>query len=179
MGTRRRMLAVTGAVASVAAVAGIAGSPAAGAATSAKAVQAHTKSKPAKPKPAKCSTDIIGRGPGSAVDRKIEFSYSLKGAACVDGLYTLIVKNTYDPSQIAVFSKFGDGRSKDIFFAETLPWTPTPSPIAEGSDGTEGLCVIGVTGTFSRQGFHIKDIAPDPKEAPCEPLQGGTARAFH
>jgi hypothetical protein len=159
------MLAISGAAASIAAVVGVVGSPAA-AAGPARVV---------KQKAPACSTDIIGRGPGSAVGRHIEFSYTLDGAACRTSLYALIVKNTYDPRQVAVFIKLGDGKSKDIFFSERLPWTPTPSPVAEGSDGTEGLCVIGVT----TRGLHIDDVAPDPQDGPCEPLHGGTARAFH
>ena len=130
---------------------------------------------PTAPAPApSCSTDIIGRGPGSAVGRHVEFSYSLAGGQCRNGLYTLIIRNTYDPKQWAVFIKLGDGTSKDVFFNQDLPWTPTDPPNDLGVSGV-GLCVTGVT----TQGLRLGDIAPDPADAPCEPLRGGSARAFH
>lgn len=162
MGLRRKTIVISGTLAGVIAGAGLAGSPAAA---------GVVPNPPVKP-PA-CSTDIIGRGPGSAVGRHVEFSYTLGGGQCRDAVYALIIKNTYNSKQIALFAKLGDGVTKDVFFSQDLPFTPTDPPTA-GSSGV-GLCVIGVT----VRNFQIADIAPDPSEAPCEPLRGGSARAFH
>lgn len=167
MRTRRRASIVAGAFAAAAAAVGLVAAPssAAGSVSTPAPVVAPT------PPPA-CSADIIGRGPGEAIGRELRFSYTLAGAQCRTSLYTLIIKNTYNPKQVAVFIKLGDGRSKDVVFDQNLPWTPTQ---AGGVEGGAGLCVIGVT----TLGFGIADVAPDPSDAPCEPLRGGTARAFH
>jgi hypothetical protein len=162
---RGKATAVAGGLAAAAAAVGLAGAPAAVAGVAAKV------STPVTPA---CSTDITGRGPGSAVGRHVEFSYTLAGGACRNGLYTLIIRNTYDPKQWAIFIHRGDGKSKEIFFSQDLPWTPTDPPNDLGLSGL-GLCVTGVT----TEGLRIGDIAPDPQDAPCEPLRGGTARAFH
>jgi hypothetical protein len=166
--SRGKAIAVTGGFAAAVAVAGLAATPAA--AGIAPAPPAKTPA---------CSTDIIGRGPGEAIGRELRFSYTLAGPQCRGSLYTLIIKNTYDPKQLAIFIKIGDGKTKDVSFDQNLPWTPTGNPAAGGVAGPvvdgPGLCVIGVT----TQGFSIGDIAPDPQEASCEPLRGGTARAFH
>jgi hypothetical protein len=159
--SRGKATALTGGFAAAVAVAGLAATPA-------SAGIAPTS----PPKTPACSSDIIGRGPGEAIGRELRFSYTLDGAQCRNGLYSLIIKNTYNPKQIAIFIKVGDGKTKDVFFDQNLPWTPTQ---AGGVEGGAGLCVIGVT----TQGLRISDIAPDPQEAPCEPLRGGTARAFH
>src|SRR5207245_2907788 len=117
-------------------------------------------------------TDITGRGPGAAAGRHVEFSYTLAGAQCRDALYVLIIRNTYDPKQLGLFVHRGDGKTKDVFFNQDLPFTPT-DPVGATNDGV-GLCVVGVTIQHAR----IQDIAPDPSDAPCEPLRGGSARAF-
>jgi hypothetical protein len=100
----------------------------------------------------------------------------LAGGQCRLSVYALIVRNTYDPKQVAVFAKLGDGKTKEVFFSQNLPFTPVQrSESGALVPGEAGLCVIGVT----TQGLHIADIAPDPEDGPCEPLLGGTARAFH
>lgn len=114
--------------------------------------------------------------PTSSAGRHLEFGYTLAGGQCRLSIYALIVRNNYDPTQLAVFARFGDGKSKEVFFIQDLPFTPTqPSETGGIVPGGAGLCVIGVT----TQGVRITDIAPDPQDAPCEPLKGGTARAFH
>jgi hypothetical protein len=161
VGLRRKAIMLSGLLSGVVAVTGLAGEPVAAGVV------------PTPPNPAACSTDIVGRGPGSAVGRQVEFSYTLGGGACRDAVYALIIRNTYDPQQVALFAQLGDGKSKDIFFRQDLPFTPTDPPTAEQSG--VGLCVIGVVVRHLK----IADIAPDPSEAPCEPLRGGSARAFH
>jgi hypothetical protein len=162
--SRGKAIAVTSGFAAAAAVAGLAATP------------ASAGIAPPPPKAPACSSDIIGRGPGDAVGRKLTFTYYLNGGQCKFGLYTLIVRNTYNPRQLAVFIKLGDGKSKEVVFNETLPWTPTGNPLDPTNPiSGPGLCVTGVT----TEGFRIGDIAPDPVEADCDPLRGGGARAFH
>ena len=130
-------------------------------------------------------TDIIGRGPGAASGRQLEFSYTLAGGSCHSAIYGLIVRNSYDPRQIGIFLQRGDGKSKEVAYKVTLPFTPTqPSETGGIVPGEAGLCVTA----FTFRGLHIEDIAPDRSPtvedtnlltSVCDPLKGGTARAFH
>lgn len=167
---RRGAVAFAGVTAASVAVALVGGS-AASAAGSGTGVVGPVATAPA------CSTDIIARGSlAAASGRHLEFSYLLAGGECRLSVYALIVRNNYDPKQIAVFARLGDGKSKEVIFSQDLPFTPTQrSESGAVVPGTAGLCVIGVT----TQGLRISDIAPDPEDAPCEPLKGIGARAFH
>ncbi len=174
MRMRRRMIGISAALAGAVALSGVAGS----AAAAGPVVPAG--------KATACSTDITGRGPGAAAGRHMEFSYTLAGGACRNAVYALIVRNTYDRKQLAIYLQLGDGLSKSISYAVDLPFTPTqPSDTGPGLvPGEAGLCVTA----FTLRGFHIRDIAPDRSPtvedtnlltAVCDPLKGGTARAFH
>jgi hypothetical protein len=176
-------LAGAGALALLAGPAGAAPTPgAAPAVSSPPTVSQLLPPDPPAPGPNRCSVDINGRTPGtySAADNVVTQSYDLSGPQCKDGWYALVVLNGDDERQRTVFLVRGDGISRSVTFKQRLSFRPA---VQAGVPAGHSLCVVAVTARAGR----IQDVAPDQdndllttlRTPECDPLGGGTARAFH